>query len=363
MARGASVLSRTAELTLEETPARLIDGDMSSTWTTPPNDVQQSCILTLPARARITSFGAATADREAVAAKSLRIETSSDGRNFTTAVMMQLQAQSTLQTQDIRPIEAQYVRVSIEDNRGGYAALTAFQAQGQLLAVPQLPGIHGCWEVNGAQASLQKNGNAVNGWMDWEGTLQMVGGAADHYYRFAWMDGPQYGLAAITVTPDGKHLTGLKWHERAEPLTFGTTWFGDKGNECDAKGTDPAGVAQQYLRRAGKFPLYGLRFDAQDRLVLPESEETIDLLLAIAAKSQRITLTSNELREASPAANRARTDLRIKSLRAELSRRGLDQARVEYVSAGSNNPPERMPSELTLGMYSAVDIRVAGPAF
>lgn len=362
MARGASILSRTGELTLEQTPARTIDGDATSTWTTPPRDVQQSCVLTLPARARITSFGAATASRPAFAAKNVRFETSVDGVNFITTATMALKAEPAMQTQRVPPVEAQFVRFSIENGRGDYVSLTGLQAHGQLLAASQLPSIHGCWEVNGAQASLQKNGNAVHGWIDWEGTLLLTGGAADHYYRFAWIDGPQYGLALMTVTPDGRHFTGLKWHERAEPLTFGTTWFADKGSECDAKGTDAAAVAQLWLERAGRFPLYGLRFDAQDHLAVADSETSIALILAIAGKSQRVTLTANELREATPAANRARTDLRISSLRAELARRGLDPARVDYISAGSNNPPERLPSELTLGMYSAVDIRVAGPA-
>ena len=364
MARGASVLSRTAEMTLEQTPARLIDGERESHWTTPPGDIQQSCILTLPAPARITSFGAGTFDRKAFATKTVRIETSLDGTTFKPAATLTLEPKLGPQMKDVTPVDAQYVRVSIDANHGGgFAALTSIDATGQYLRAPVLPDIAGCWAVNGAPALLERSGNAVRGTLQWEGLLQFDGGAADGYYRFAWADGPYFGFAAITLTPDGRHFTGMKWHERPEPLTFGTTWFADRVRGCPAGQLDPDAVARLWLRRTSYFPLYGLRFDERDRLVVAESEVALQLVSRVAAKSQRIKLTANELREATPAANRARTDARIASLREELTRRGLDPSRVDYISAGNDNPPARLPSDLILGMLSVVDIRVAGSSF
>ena len=364
MARGASVLSRTAEMTLEQTPARLIDGEPESHWTTPPGDIQQSCVLTLPAPARITSFGAGTFDRKPFAAKTVRIETSLDGTKYSPATTLTLTPKLGPQMKSVTPVEAQYVRVSIDENHGGpYAALTSIDATGQFLRAPLLPDVAGCWAVNGAPALLERSGNAVRGTLMWEGLLQFDGGADDAYYRFAWADGPYFGFAAITLTPDGRHFTGMKWHERAEPLTFGTNWFAERAAGCPAQKVDPDAVARLWLRRTSYFPLYGLRFDAHDRLVVSESELALQQIARIAAKSQRIKLTANELRAASPEASRTRTDARIASLRAELARRGLDQSRIDYVSAGSDNPPARLPSDLILGMLSVVDIRVAGSSF
>jgi hypothetical protein len=365
MIRGGAIVSRTGEMMLEQTPVRLIDGDVSSHWTTPPADLQQSCVISLAAPARLTGFGLGTFEKQNLAVKRVRIETSLDGRTFTPAASMSLTASDAIQDQKVTPVDARYIRLSIDEGYGtGYAALSALQAYGSFLTEPGLADIAGCWEINGAQASIQRSGNAVSGWIEWEGMLHLSGGAATGpFYRFAWADGPQFGLAAITLTPDGKHMSGMKWHERAEPLTFGTSWFGTKGTECNALGSDPDAVARLWLQRTSTFPLYGLQFDARDQLVADGSEATLALISRIVAASRGVSLVASELREKTPAANRAKTDVRIRSLRDALSRRGIDTSKISWVSAGSDTPAPRMASELTLDMTSAVVIRVAGSSF
>jgi hypothetical protein len=60
MALGASVVSRTAELTLDNSAIRAIDGDPLSTWTSPPSDNLQTIVFSAAAPMRIEQIGMRT---------------------------------------------------------------------------------------------------------------------------------------------------------------------------------------------------------------------------------------------------------------------------------------------------------------
>ncbi len=360
MARGASVVSRTGELTLEQTPARLIDGETDSTWTTPPNDVQQSATFSLPARARITAVGIATFNRRAYAVRKLRFESSLDGVTFKPLLTQVLREAEIVQLKEVPATDLQYIRLIIDESHGASGTLSTLHVRGSFLAPPSLPPIAGCWSVNGSASRIVEERGTVRGTITRDSTLRMEGGSEHLVYRFAWADGPQYGLAAVTLTPDGRHLTGMKWHERAEPFTFGQTWFGEQLPGCASPVATSDEIARLWLKRAGWYPLYGLHFDDRDQLIVGTSAAALDLIARLLATSAKIQLTAHEMRGASPEANRKQCERRLTSLRDVLTRGGADMRRIGFLPAGSDNQPLRMPSELILGMYSMVDIRVAG---
>ena len=360
MARGASVVSRTAELTLEQTPARLIDGETDSTWATPFGDVQQSATFSLPAPARVTAVGIATLSRRAYAVRRIRFESSLDGVNFTPLLTQVLRSGESSQLRQVPARDLMYIRALIEESHGSSATLSTLHVRGNFIQRPRLPPISGCWSVNGSESRMAEEGGSVRGTITGDGTLRLDGGSEGLVYRFAWSDGPQYGLAAVTLTPDGRHLTGMKWHERAEPYTFGQTWFGETHPGCAPSVPASDETARLWLKRAGWYPLYGLHFDDRDQLIVDQSRAALDLIARLLNTSQKIQLTAHEMRAASPEANRKLSERRLVSLRDVLTRDGADVRRIGFLAAGSDHQPLRMPSELILAMYSMVDIRVAG---
>ncbi len=360
MARGASVVSRTAEITLEQTPARAIDGEPDSLWTTPANDAQQSATFSFPARARITAIGIGTLNHQAYAVRKLRYESSLDGVSFKPLLTQILSEGEAAHLDQVPPTEARYVRVLIDESHGSSATITTLHVRGSLIDRPELPDISGCWSINEAQSGIIQDRGTVRGTITRDGTLRLEGGSERLVYRFAWIDGPQHGLAAVTLTPDGRHLTGMKWHERAEPFTFGENWFGDKAPGCVPSVQATDAVARLWLKKAGWYPLYGLHFDERDQLILQESTAALDLIVRLLGSSDKVQLTSHEMRGSTPEANRKRTERRIQSLREVLTRSGADIRRIGFLPAGSDIQSPRMPSELILSMYSMVDIRVAG---
>jgi len=360
LVRGASVVSRTAELTLEQTPARMIDGEPESAWTTPANDIQQSATFSLPAPARITGIGTTTLARLAYAASKVRFESSLDGVTFKPLLTQTSGKQSSDQFTQVPPTEAQYIRVIIDEAHGAFATLTTLHVRGAFLGRPQLADVSGCWSINGAPSRFTSERGTVRGTIARDGTLLAEGGSDQFVYRLAWIDGPQYGLAAMTLTPGGGHLTGMKWHERAEPFTFGESWFGEETPGCAPAVPTTDSVARLWLKKAGWYPLYGLHFDERDQLIVQESTAALDLIVRLLGSSGKVQLTSHEMRGSTPEANRKRTERRIQSLREVLTRSGADIRRIGFLPAGSDNQTPRMPSELILSMYSMVDIRVAG---
>jgi hypothetical protein len=363
MPRGASIVSRTGELTLEQTPIRLIDGEPDSHWTTPVRDLRQSTVAALAAPARITGIGVNTLARDIYAARNIRIESSLDGTTFTPLAKITLTDKALTQLVDVTPTDAQYLRLSIDDPAGVFGTLTTLHVRGKFLRAASLGDLSGHWSINGARANFETEHGTVRGSIERDGTLLMEGGAESLVYRFAWIDGPLHGLAAVTLTPDGRHLSGMKWHERAEPLTFAECWFGDRVPDGKSDAPQNDAVARQWLKKEGWYPIYGLRFDERDQLDVARSAAALDFIVRVLAKSEKIQLTAHEMRAGSPEASRAATERRIQSLRDILTRGGTDMRRIAFLAAGSDNPPPRMPSELILGMYSMVDIRVSGSRF
>lgn len=334
MARGASVVSRTAEAMLSNSAVMAIDGDVQTYWSSPPADPVQSLTFSLPSRSRLRQVGA-----KAAAAKNMTFESSLDGVTFSPLARVTMKPDGALQLFDVPPTEAAYLRVNVLDATGRYVQLAGVHARGEALAPAAQPSIEGCWSINGLQAVFTKNGGAI-------GDLVLDGGTDGSLFRFVWTRGPQFGVAAITLTPDGKHLTGIKWHEEPIVMFLGDTWLGER-TACAQRAA--GGATAQYLKLRGFVPLFGLRFDG-DQLI--GSEETLDFI----AKSGRVRLVSRFFDEPTPERNRARAQARLDSLRAALEKRGVV---AEYAVAGDEKPREKPLTELMRKLSGVIELESA----
>lgn len=357
---GTTVVSRTAELTLEQSALRTIDGEWDSNWSQPADDPVQSIVYAFPGVATISEVGATTTTRRSYAAKKIEFATSMDGAAWQTLVTIDMKPVGAPQLAKVAPRTARFLRLTTVEAYGSYASLYSVFAFGSLARVAQ-GDLAGCWEINGLQAQFNRAGARITGYLAGTHPLFVDGGTDGRTCQLAWSSGPQHGLAAVMVSPDGAHLSGLKWHEVADPLQIGETWFG-KRVACGAPpSSKPEPVALVWLQKTGGFPLLGLRFDDSDRLIENESAAALEEVGAIVNLSrQRLALVAHEFRDPSEEKNRARTKKRIDSLRAALAKRGVDVAKLDFVAAGGEQPQARMPSRLLQSIYSSVEIRVVG---
>ena len=280
LTRGAAVVSRTGEATLNTSAVHAIDGDPGTAWVNPPENLHQSLTFSLPAPSRIEQLGIITNPRRGANITSARFELSSDGEHFTDAGTFTFPAKEEPQINHIQPANASYVRVTtLAGASPAFLQLNDVYAFGSLLAPTAARSLDGCWMIDGMHASFTQQGAYVRGRVDAPLRISVEGGFDGRMFRFAWTrEGrPEYGLAAISVTPDNNHLSGIVWHEEAiEAAPFiAEDWLGDRVT-CSGGGQAPAPVQKTYFDRFAYFPLYGLRFNDEGHLDEAQSAAVLD---------------------------------------------------------------------------------------
>ncbi len=359
--RGAAVVSRTGEALLTASAVRAIDGDPHTMWVSPPADPQQTLVFSLPARARVEQLGLRTGANEEYRVEGIRFELSLDGENFVTAATVSPKESGETQFFRISPAVASFVRVSVLGARGNFVQIGSVYAVGTLLD-PVKPGdLGGCFSLNGCPASFSRSGSDVTGFIGGDDGTTLEGGSDGRFYRFAWTRGPQFGLAAMSVTPDGKHASAVVWHEEAIQATqfFANDLLGDRV-PC-GKATAPAvSVFRTYLERFHYFPLFGLRFDDSGRLLEDESAATLLRVMQflVANPNLPIRFTAHELLQSTPDLNHRLAQARIDSLRTALQKNGANLAHVTFVALGAEKPHREASIDLTRAMYSSIDLEL-----
>ena len=360
LGRGSTVVSRTGEAILESSALAATDGDPTSSWMNMPKDFPQSLVAALAAPARIEAIGIRTPDKAAHIPKRIVVETSMDGRTFQPLATFQPKPTDTPQWLDVPPADAAFVRVTLaEPSAEGEGALSSILVRGRELAPARGGAIDGCWTVNGRRAAFQSRGAHTAGAMQYaHDTLTFDGGSNGALQRFEWIRGAQYGYAAIAVSPDGKHLNGMQWHEEAVPLFFGDAWFGELEDRQECLSHTENVVGREFLKRVGRHSLYALRFAPDGTLDATASEEGLRSLLGLLRETAKPRLVAHEFRERTPAANRARAQRALDSLMKALQNAGVEPHRVTLVAAGSDNPRQIPGSEAARELYSTIDLEV-----
>jgi hypothetical protein len=358
MAFGASVVSRTAELTLDHSAIRAIDGDPASGWVSPPNDTEQTIVFALPAPARIDKVGIRAYAAPQTRAKTLTFEISEDGMNFVTAATPSTEAKSEVQLFDIKPATARYLRVTTGASDSISSGFAAVHVRGTLLAEPSVAPIEGCWSINGVPAAFESREGRLVGVMRPSDPIHMEGSADGPVYRFTWSRGPEAGEALVTLSPDGQHLSGSKWYDEPIPVFYGDSWFGERAACGETKSFDSP--LRSLIRRRGHYPLYTLQFDRNDALVESSSGTALATIAEAVrlAGAHRVTLGSREFREASPQANLRRSQRRLDSLRAVLAKHGVDVSKIDFQASGSERPHVIISTQSMRVLYSVIDIEV-----
>ena len=341
IARGATVVWRSSEALLESSAIAATDGERATTWTTLPNDAPQSLVVALGAPARIDKLGIRTPEGAFFVPRDVVVEASMDGRAFQPLGTLHGKTTEEPQWLDVKPADAAFLRVTLAAPlvAGGEVALTSLIAQGKELA-PAKPGsIAGKWRVNGRDAEFTE----TTGVIAYEHSqLHLEGGSNGRVYRFEWIRGAEFGYAMFAVSPDGKHLNGVQWHEEVVPLFFGDAWFGER---AEVRPIFNAGedVANEFLKRTGRHSLYG---------------NDLKSLIRLLQTVPHPRLVAHEFREKTPEANRARAQRALDSLAKALQNAGVEPRRVTFVAAGSDNARQIPGSEAARELYSTIDLEV-----
>jgi hypothetical protein len=364
-ARGASVVSRTGEVSLANSALRAIDGDPSSSWISPPADPEQTLTFALAAPSRVHQIGAASNAKLQFAARTLRFESSLDGKSWRPLTTVTLEPKYGEQLFDVKPpVDMLYLRVmTSEGYAGGTNAtieLRGVHARGEELAPPAPRQISGCWSINGFPAQFTEQGGAAFGFLDNGQQTWLDGGFDGRVWRFVWIRGPQFGVAAVTMPSDGARLSGLPWFEDVDNYKAGDSWFGERAARCPSMPKVSASVLHTFLERHHFVPLYGLHFDDQGALQAKQSEAALYELNGLVAGTapRPLRIVSREFRGANEPADLKTSQVRLDSLRAELQRRGVDLSRVTFAALGRGEPHAVPWSEIMRVMQSGIEVEI-----
>jgi hypothetical protein len=358
---GAAVVSRTGELTLESSALRAIDGDPLSAWASPTNDTQQTLVFSLPAPASIEKIGIRTSPAPHSRTIAMTVEASSDGTQFSQLANLRLEHTDQPQWFDAPFADARYVRVLVTEGGSQMATLQSVELEGEWRGQRSTPPIEDCWTINQAPASFAEREGRIAGSIGDDNPIQFDGGRKDAVYRFAWARGGSWGYGLVTLTPDGKHLSGLRWFQDAAVHSYGGGWYGER-RPCQTSGMQPDRVVDTFLGSAGWYPLYSLHFNEHDQLDEAASRGGLQVIANVMRRigNKRMTLIAREYDGSTREANQRRTDTRLASLRDVLTRTGADLSQIDFVSAGSTNPRRPTDTAAMRQLYGVVEIDITG---
>jgi len=294
LAYGASVVSRTGELNLESSAVHAIDGLLGSVFACSPGSPREIVIYSLLAPAAVTRVGV-TPSRTEVPAR-VRFDTSMDGERWTELTTITPEAGETRQLWGVKETVARFIRVQPLDDKY-YVRVRGIHALGRELEPPATPSFGGCWTINGSPAQLTQEGAHITGVIATDPPIYLDGGTDQRVGTVMWVQGPMWGYAALTRTPDGRHLTGLRFHEEVDSRNVGEGWFGercDKSNRSAAfQAAGPPASSRQGDGRqdasvpAGRMPALQrpysawLAFDSNGRLLQDVSRSALDTIKAM----------------------------------------------------------------------------------
>jgi hypothetical protein len=357
VSRGAAIVSRTAEASLATSAMSLIDGEIGTFWMPPPHDYPQSIVIALAAPARIDRVGLRSLSGAGYEANHLTFERSLDGIAWQPLAAMTSHRVSEAQWLNVAPSEAAYLRVTVPDsmNAGRDARIQSLLAHGTELAAPRNAPIDGCWSINGSAAIFAQRGARATGVVEQGKQPQfLAGGTNGRLWRFNWIRGNDYGYTVLTVSPDGKHLSALNWHEEILPIFIAPPWFGER-EKCAPNVTLDVPIA--LLHRAGRVSMFALQFDVNGNLLADASREELQTLAdIIRAVPVPLRIVAHEFRQPDAMRNKQVAEREIASVRQALG--NADLSRVAFVAAGSDSPRHVPASDAARAIYSSVDVEV-----
>jgi hypothetical protein len=352
IAYGAALVSRTGESTLEASAVNAIDGMGATNWSSPPGDAHQTIVYSLGASSRVESVGMWTAAEHNIPDE-VRFEASLDAKSWRTVHVLKPKGSEKA---NVTPVDARYLRITTRDANDRQVTAGSFQATGREIAAPHFQSLDGCWTINFERAQLTQRGARITGTI---GDTVVDGGTDGRTARLMWTRGPAWGYAVATVSPDGRNLSAVTFHEEPRMQYIGQAWIGQKCVSPGARPLPESGDASTSLGMTRRRPraLFGLAFDPNDKLLPGPSAATLDELAQIRTP---IRLVAYEFSYPTAEENKRRAAARLESLRAALTARGADLARIEFVASGSQRKDNEVAFAVERLLWSRIDLESSG---
>ena len=353
---GASVVSRTGEIHLDNSAVQAIDGMQTTFWSSSPGWPAETLVYSLLAPARIRQIGISPVMGDELPQR-VSLDGSLDGKKWTELATIRTEQHESRQLASVTPpVVAQYIRVRVLDQQTYYAHIRAVHVLGDEAAPPQTPPFTGCWTLNGRRALLTQDRARITGVIETNPPTYLDGGTDNRVAMVMWVQGPAWGYAALTRTPDGAHVTGLRFYNDVKNEHIGESWMGDRVEDRQSCLSLPPGQAGlpvlHFLQTAKHYSVFGLVFDDRGRVVEELSGAALDTIRELAPRR----IVAHEFTFDDHEQNKQRAAAKIAGLRAALQARGVDVASIEFTNSGSTLEGHDTASTVQRLLATRVDI-------
>jgi len=355
---GAVILNRTGELSLGMSALNAVDGEMSSVWSMPPGDIQQSMTIALPARSRIEKVGLSNGNlvSKGRAVQGMRFEGSDDGATFRLLKDVEVKELAQHQLTPIDPAEVNFIKVSILSSFASIEAadVVGIEVRGAELEPARRGSVAGIWTINEQTARLVSHNAGFHGILDTSPATYLEGGWDGRIMRFLWFRGEQFGVGLLTVDPKSVALNGFFWFREPIPPFFGGPWFGEKKGKEEGSVPAPR-VIEAFLQHMGRVPVYQVEFDERNA-VRPGSDAS-PFQRALRLHPKGISINLHEVcADQSALAPNERMSARARSLENFLVKQGIDPSLMRFKTYCDAPKADWPATFLTEPMTSFVEI-------
>lgn len=357
--RGAVVISRTGERQLDTAAIYTIDDDPETRWITPPMDPAHSMVISLPVPGLIERVGVTIAHGEAP--RAVLFEYSSDGQVFAPLATIKVKDPSRPEFIGVTPSKASFLRITIQEDSEKTVSISSVSAAGTESGEYRRPALRGGWKISGRDASFAQEGSRVIGTLATEPATHIDGAWGARFIRFLYMRGNEYGYGAFVVSPDGSSLNGLTWYQKIAPVHAAASSYGEKAAEESSVPEDGRVLDRWLERSGGRVPLFGIAFGADGSVQVEESEPALRWLSDRLARPGDFTIVQPLLADEDSNSSRSAATRKLDSLRAELTRRGVEVARIRFEALAVEDQEVVSRTRLDRELLSAVELRINQP--
>jgi outer membrane protein OmpA-like peptidoglycan-associated protein len=179
-----------------------------------------------------------------------------------------------------KPAVARWLKFEVTANWGNadYTEIMELEGYGTPSGPAPSVNVTGVYQTDYGPLRLQQDGGLVRGCY-YDGAAQIDGSVNGRVLQAEWRQdkGKRVGTMIMVVSPDGSALNGV-WFEHG---ALAGDWSGKKANvEANCTLAKEGGLAQR-LSSDGRAVLYGIYFDSDSATLKPESQATLEEVLAV----------------------------------------------------------------------------------
>jgi outer membrane protein OmpA-like peptidoglycan-associated protein len=268
-------------------PYNLVDGSRTSGWCSAEGEpLPHTIIFELSQAYALTSVAVDTTDDQesgypGISAKTVVVygSTTSAGDGFSVLATVRVPKGDRGEATLAMPVTVRWLKFQAAENWGNaeYTEIMELEAYGTPSGPTAEANVTGIYDTNYGALRLEQEGKSVWGCY-YDGAGQILGNLAGRVLQAEWRqnDGARTGAVVMVLSSAGDALNGV-WYEHG---TLAGEWSGHRANvDAGCTPTRGGGLAQR-LSSEGRAVLYGIYFDPDSATIKPESQLTLEEILA-----------------------------------------------------------------------------------